>query len=744
MKTRHFLGVLSFWVVSFSLLHGQPSVSVTQESIEKTEEQLLQDRVDSLVKHTRKQFYKNNYDIAIEVGEETLSLAKQIGDNKAIFRVSSLMGNAFLKIEDTLQAKRIFNEALTQAEAIQDSSSIITAQIDLGNYYAIREIHDPAIDLYKQTIPLAKKLNDTTHLFILNFNITELMLDKNKIETAQYYLDETKRWGQYLTAKIYKAGIYLLEGRRYYLSNKYELAIDKLKKCIALSEETSFIDGLIEGYELYAKSESKLGNGEKAFDLLQESYIYRDEKYKKDKIEAVETVTARFKLDQYKQELKAQATKAEYDQLVAKRETRVLWVSVALGILLLFSTFLIIANQKRKKLLRDLIEKNSKYLKAKERSEALSREKGMLFANITHELRTPMYGIIGISSLLMKDKNLNGHGENLASLKFSANYLLALINNVLQLTKIDSTRKDTLDKVEFNLKELIQNAVSATKYIDSKHPNSYEVNMEQNVPDRLLGDELKLSQVFMNLIGNSAKFTQNGHISIDVTRIATEDKKIRLRFQISDTGQGIPKEKLKLIFSEFADTGSGTSYNGMGLGLPIVKKILDLHNSKIKVESEVGEGSRMTFDIDFDPAAAKARNGKEIAMKFDASALQNKKILVVDDNKINQIVTSKILKGYNVEVMVASSGPEAIDLVRREPLDLILMDINMPVMNGFETTERIRSFNTDIPIIALTAVEIEKVTESSSFELMDDFIIKPYHNERFVETISKHVSTVKV
>ncbi|MBT8256608.1 MAG: response regulator [Bacteroidia bacterium] len=722
---------------------GQSANAVFQDSIPASERQMVQERVDSLVKQTRKHFYKNNYDLAIELGEQTLELANKLGDNKAIFRVSSLMGNSFLKIEDTTHAKRIFNEALNRAESIKDSSSIITAQIDLGNYYALRNIADPAIDLYKQSIPLAEKLGDTTHLFILNFNITELLLDKGKLETARFYLDETKRYAQNLKAKPYHAGVHLLEGRRYYLTNKYYLASESMEKCIALSEEAGFTDGLIEGYELYAKSQAKLGNHEKAFDLIQESYVYKDEKYKKDKIEAVETVTARFKLDQFKQELKAQEAKNEYDQQAAKRETRVLWIKIALGILLVFSIFLFISDQTRKRLLRDLTDKNVKYLKAKETSEALAKEKGILFANITHELRTPMYGIIGISSLLMRDKKLKGHDENLASLKFSANYLLALINNVLQLTKIDTTRKEELEKVEFNLKELIHNAVSATKYIEDKHPNSYDVKVKKGVPEVMIGDEVKLSQVLMNLIGNSAKFTQNGTIEIQVDRVPVEHDKIRLLFQITDTGRGIPKEKLKIIFNEFADTGSGEAYRGTGLGLPIVKKILDLHNSTIDIESEEGAGTRIAFTIDFDPVSGRA-NGTRKVNKIDTKALRGKKILVVDDNKINQIVTTKILKGYHASVVVASSGPEAIDLVRHESLDLILMDINMPIMNGFETTERIRTFNLNIPIIALTAVEIEKVTESSSFELMDDFIIKPYQNERFVETISKYLSTVPV
>ncbi|NND64044.1 MAG: response regulator [Flavobacteriaceae bacterium] len=734
-------------LISISLFGVLLSAPVAAQTFHEESTDTLQltteERLDTLVKFVRKQFYANHYDRTIEIGEETLKLAKEVEYNKAIFRVSSLMGNAFIKIEDSIQAKRIFNEALDRAESVNDSLSIITAQIDLGNYYALRDIVDPALILYKESIPLAEKLNDTTHLFILNFNITELLLDKGKIETAGFYLEKTKKYSESLKAKPYHAGVHLLEGRRYYLSDKFEAASKSFKECIALSEDSGFTDGLIEGYDLYAKSQSKLGNHQKAFDLIQEAYAYKDDKYKKDKIEAVETVTARFKLDQYKQEIKAQEAKNEYDRIAAKRETRVLWIKIASGILLLFSIFLFLSDQKRKRLLRDLIDKNAKYLKAKERSELLSKEKSILFANITHELRTPMYGIIGTASLLMQDKNIKGQKENLASLKFSANYLLALINNVLQLTKIESTRKEELEKVELNIEELIQNAVSATKYIDSKHPNKYEIKIDSNVPERLIGDEVKLSQVFMNLIGNSAKFTQNGYISIRIKRLPIENGKIQLHFEIEDTGQGIPEEKLGLIFNEFADTGSGTAYRGTGLGLPIVKKILDLHNSKIEIESELDEGTRISFVIDFDPAVNLPSKKEEISI-LDYSVLKHKTILVVDDNKINQIVTSKILKGYQTNVLVASSGPEAIDLVLHQKVDLILMDINMPIMNGFETTERIREFNKDIPIIALTAVEIEKVTEATSFELMNDYIIKPYQKERFVETLSKYLSTIPV
>jgi signal transduction histidine kinase len=739
----------------FNSLTGQDQSQTVKDTVQLTELEKKIKKVDSLRKYTRSQFYGNNFDLTIEVADEALKLAREINDTKTIFAIYSILGNAFLKIEDTLQAKRIFSEAVLEAESIKaahasnpditpevlytDDRSIITARIDLGNYYALQEKAEPAIKIYNETIPLAEKIKDTSHLFILNFNIAELNLDLKNIELADHYVTQTNNYITKGTVDAYRAVAKLNMGRLYVLKNVPFLAIKELQECIELAKSSGYIEAQIEGYEFYSKAEAMRGRYDAAYHLVQKVDSLKSEKYKTDKIEAIETVTAKFKLKQFQQELQAKTLQNEINNQTTKRETTILWVKIASAILLIFSGFLFVSYRKRKKLLVDLIAKNKQYLIAKEESEKLARAKTVLFSNITHQLRTPMYGIIGISDILIKDKKLKGHGENLKSLKFSANYLFSLINNVLLLTQLDRTKKDELERVTFDLEKLVNNVVKSSKFINEEHPNKYHVSIGKNVPKTLIGDQVKLSQVLINLVGNAAKFTDNGTVSIQIEREADVDGKIALQFLISDTGIGISREKQKHIFDEFAQTESDNKSHGMGLGLPLVKKILALHGSEIEINSEENKGTEVRFGLCFESVDADTQKKQKTPRADNKRVLNNNKILVVDDNKINLLITRQILEIFGATVSVADSGNDAILMTKENSYDLILMDINMPEMNGFEATEAIRAFDPKIPIIALTAVEKEKVVGDHSFHLLNDFIIKPYKNDVFIEIISKHI-----
>jgi CheY-like chemotaxis protein len=347
-----------------------------------------------------------------------------------------------------------------------------------------------------------------------------------------------------------------------------------------------------------------------------------------------------------------------------------------------------------------------------------------------------MYGIIGISSLMLGDKSLSHQSENLTSLKFSANYLLSLINNVLQFTQFNASTKK-IKRSEFNLRELINNVVESSKYLNTTKPNSYHIEIDESIPKILLGDDIKVSQILMNLVSNASKFTHNGFITIEVEREADNGDQISLYFAIQDSGIGISKERQKQVFTEFGQTGSNYEHQGAGLGLTIVKKLLDLLGSSVTLESELGKGTNVSFSLCFDKITRELRPAPA-EFNIDTS-IAGKNILVVDDNKINLLVTKKILERYGARVIVANGGKEGIELAQIEIPDLILMDINMPEMNGFEVAKIIRSLVRDVPIVALTAVEKEKVILNNNSSLFDDFIIKPYKTEEFISLISTYV-----
>ncbi len=397
------------------------------------------------------------------------------------------------------------------------------------------------------------------------------------------------------------------------------------------------------------------------------------------------------------------------------------------------------SNLKKQQLVKDLQQKNKQYLIAKRKSEEFTKSKAKFYATVSHELRTPLYGVIGLSSILLENKELKKHKKDLKSLKFSANYLLALVNDLLHINKIES-EGFVEENIHFNLKDLVSIIISSFEYIRIQHKNTIHVKIAKNAPIVLKGNSVSLSQILMNLIGNACKFTEKGSINLEVDLLSINNDIAKLQFIVRDTGPGIEKNKIDQIFNEFTQIETlSSTYQGTGLGLPIVKKLVEKANGNITANSEIGKGTTFKFIIDI--AISSESQIQTSVPVLDFEKLDGKKILIVEDNRINQTVTKRILESSNVTCDIAQNGEEAIQKVSKSYFDLILMDINMPIKNGIDATKEIRMFNKTIPIIALTAVEIEEQRHQIFESGMDDIILKPYDIDRFKNTITQNLST---
>jgi CheY-like chemotaxis protein/two-component sensor histidine kinase len=319
------------------------------------------------------------------------------------------------------------------------------------------------------------------------------------------------------------------------------------------------------------------------------------------------------------------------------------------------------------------------------------------------------------------------------------------VNDVLQLNKIDSAKQLDNHQDIFSVVELLENITSSFEYIKVQNNNQIKSVYSSHLPHLVKGNSTRLSQILMNLIGNACKFTENGTILIKVDA-TIENSGVTLEFSIEDTGQGIAQNKIRQVFEEFAQGESkNQTYQGTGLGLSIVKKLLHTEGSEIRVESEEGKGSRFSFKMNYEIIQGKASDeaslDKEIKI-FDIKELAGLKVLVVEDNKINQMVTRKILEKDQVICDVADNGLIAVERTQNNLFDLILMDVNMPVMDGLEATRAIRKFS-DIPIIALTAVELEEMQEKIYSCGMNDIVVKPYDVKNFQQIILKNIQKHK-
>jgi len=416
-------------------------------------------------------------------------------------------------------------------------------------------------------------------------------------------------------------------------------------------------------------------------------------------------------------------------------------LSIALIIILSLLTISLFKNNNLRAKANDLLkDKNIELTLSKEKAERASLAKAQFLSTITHELRTPLYAVTGLTHLLLEEDPNPNQKEHLNSLKFSGEYLLSLINNILDLNKLEANKVE-IEKTSFSIKKRINDVIISLKKTADDRNNTLTLEYDDRIPENLIGDPLKISQVLINLIGNAVKFTQNGDVIVRVQKNSIVKDKVNLRIEIEDTGVGISMKKQKSIFETFSQ-GSlqiNRKFGGSGLGLSIVKNLLEIMNSKINLESTLGKGSKFWFDISFNVSTSTDGNNTQdnTTNSVDYEALENVSILVVEDNKINQMITKKILEKNKLICLVADNGMDAIKMVKENSFEVILMDIHMPGISGIETTIRIREFDKQIPIIALTAVTIDENLDEFYKAGFNDIIPKPFKPEDFFEKIYK-------
>jgi PAS domain S-box-containing protein len=358
-------------------------------------------------------------------------------------------------------------------------------------------------------------------------------------------------------------------------------------------------------------------------------------------------------------------------------------------------------------------------------AENAVKAKQQFLSNMSHEIRTPMNAIIGFTKVVLRTDITDKQKEYLNAIKISGDALIILINDILDLAKVDSG-KMTFEKTPFKMKSSIASMLHLFETKIQEKNLKLVTEYDSKIPDVLVGDPIRLHQIILNLVSNAVKFTSKGKITVSVDLLHEDDNKVILKFAVTDTGIGISEEKIGAIFENFQQATSETSrlYGGTGLGLAIVKQLIEPQNGTIRVNSTVNKGSTFSFTLPFQKT--KIETELETTLKELDTEVKNIRILVVDDMPLNQLLMKTILDDFGFERDIADNGKIAIEKLMEKSYDIILMDLQMPVMNGFETTEYIRkTMNLKIPIIALTAdvttVDLEKCKALG----MDDYIAKP-------------------
>ena len=376
----------------------------------------------------------------------------------------------------------------------------------------------------------------------------------------------------------------------------------------------------------------------------------------------------------------------------------------------------------------------------------LSNARMSFVSTMSHELRTPLNGVIGLTNVLLVQNPREDQEETLAVLKFSAENLLALVSDVLDFNKLDSEMVQ-LERIPFSLSDFISNIYASTKIRAEEKHLSFSVEIDDSLKNlTLIGDPTRLAQVLLNLINNSIKFTEKGSVKLVCKNLHLSANQAHIKFSVQDTGIGIDKKHQQSIFEEFvqASTSTNREFGGTGLGLPIVKKVLALHESVMHIESELGVGSDLNFDIVFAHEKASSSNiAENPAGDLKAMDLSALKVLVVEDNAINIMVMTKTLTRIGINPAIAENGAIAVDMVLATNYDLILMDLYMPVLDGYDAAKRIRALDdakkSRIPIVAITATVNSKVLEEVIEVGMNGYLSKPFHPDDLFKELKKHL-----
>lgn len=698
--------------------------------------------IDSLFVQARHSIENLDLPLAIQKLTQAKELASSIDEKSKMSLSSSLLASIYLSRKEYDKARVESAKAINIQQDQEDIEELAKSYLTYGRVLLEQEQLDDARDYFLNADKFFEDYEDNLYLARTRLYLGKVYYKKGNLADALKTLTSAEKLIN--NVAIDKIDNYLIASisleiaKTQYRLNDSETALKNAVFAHNLAKEKNLPGVEVEALLALSKIHNNLGHYEDAYLRLNEYQEKKDPYFGPSGTQVnrniLNQLTPEIDPDNYNPEIRNRVNKI----------TTVLVIAL-FTILCLLALSLYKNNSLRAKANELLQAKNTELMIAKDNAEKASMVKAQFLSTITHELRTPMYAVTGLTHLLLNENPTEEQKKHLDSLKFSGEYLLSLINNILDLNKLEANKVE-VEQTTFNLRKRIDDVIFALERSAQEKGNKLKLEFESDIPEQIIGDPLMISQILINLVGNGNKFTREGDVIVRVIKKSQTDSQIYLRFEVEDTGEGISKKKQKNIFQNFTQ-GSvqiNRKFGGTGLGLSIVKRLLELQGSKIELESTLGKGSVFGFDIKYGVQRKSATEEAVVEYDIDYAALENKHVLVVEDNKINQMITRKILEKNKITCDVADDGEMALEKISQVTYDLVLMDIHMPGISGIEATKRVRKTDKELPILALTAVTIDENIDDFYLAGFTDVIPKPYKVEEFFSKIYKSISRNKV
>jgi signal transduction histidine kinase/CheY-like chemotaxis protein len=680
----------------------------------------------------------NNYRSSQDYIQKAIEFAETNKDYQAQADAYSFLGNVYFELKKYSDAIQTYNKSISLYNKQKPSSNQAYTYYNLGLCFIEKKEYSKAEFYFKEAEQIYETIDipEATEMINLQKGIVyhakgESQLALSILNTIVVNPDEEDHFRTKAEA-LYQIGLIEAE------NNRYNLALNYLNKALDLSSKNKNLELKAKVARTLSEVSEKMMDVNNSFKYMKQHLRIRDsiQELNSKRIGTEDFLSfkeaERLKsIEQMDRENKEQQRANKFSKLISI-------LSIALiSILSLLSLSLYKNNIIRSQSNKLLQEKNQELLLAKEKAEKASKARAEFLSTVSHELRTPLNAINGITHLLIEENPKKSQMQYLTSLKFSGDYLLTFINDILEINRVESENIE-IESINVNVKQLLSDLHNSFKDLASKNNNDFELELDETIPDNLIGDPTKLSQIFINLINNALKFTNNGKVNVSAKMLKNENNISSVHFEIADTGIGIPLEKQNTIFESFSQ-GSveiNRKYGGTGLGLAIVKRLVNLLGGEIKLTSAEGIGSTFSFDVDFELGQ---QTFVEVKKQYDESVFANKKVLIVEDNKINQMITKKMLENKEIVCELIDNGEEAIEMIRNNGYDLVLMDVHLPGINGTIATEQIRTFNKELPIVALTAISLNENREMLLSYGMNDVVTKPFNPDNFYKVIAQQL-----